>query len=599
MAEVTNNASRGAVLSNKNNTTAPQYDLRSWQGLTEVLKRAREAGLSDSLYAEFRNMVLSYAQTGGDPEMRKKIDTVVASFTVSQKTAPQNIPVTVPKSAPAPDSLPIATPGTSPAVADTPSVPLRKDHLTEPRRNVSSFMPKHVGVATPEEPVDAPQPAPLTQMVRHVVEAPVPTPAEEVVPPVAPVVETAQPLPVTPVSVLPPVVEHELPPPAPAPVREVPVAEVVIPAPAAVPPPPPAPQPVVARSGFPTLDEHKARIAEIKRTVHTEIGNPITLVDAGNPVGREYMTALLTAMKASGNGGQGLDAAMEKLERAFVSACDAAKKAKLHGEGTATTPAPTPPPPPVLREEPTVPEPPLVPEPVVELPDRIPMAEPLPDRVLALEPDRAPISIAPQIPEPTPLPIVDEQVIEVETRIPEPAAAPLAVETPVIPESEVLSAPESAIPRGGESISEPDPLINKYVDAGVGRVEFDPVSQTMGQVPLEVASRQSDLASSEITTALNQLLHEWSMFEGSGLFGIGPGGAEHPLYKKLASLSMGEVLAGRWERATPEIRRTLKDYVDAWRHEQGIAYNPTENFEHYLRRVVQRILKRQKGEPDA
>jgi hypothetical protein len=149
------------------------------------------------------------------------------------------------------------------------------------------------------------------------------------------------------------------------------------------------------------------------------------------------------------------------------------------------------------------------------------------------------------------------------------------------------------------SIALSEPALNKYTESGVGRTEFDPTSESLGQTPSEVATRQSDLASSEVTNALCQLLTEWSLFEGSGLFGIGPGGAEHPLYKRLAPLSMGEVLAGRWERATPEIRRTLKDYVDAWRHEQGIAYNPTENFEHYLRRVVQRIMKRQKGEPDA
>jgi hypothetical protein len=109
-----------------------------------------------------------------------------------------------------------------------------------------------------------------------------------------------------------------------------------------------------------------------------------------------------------------------------------------------------------------------------------------------------------------------------------------------------------------------------------------------------VITRQADLMSPDITVALNQLLGEWSIFAGSGLFGIGPGGAEHPLYKSLANLSMGEVVAGRWEKATPDLRRTIKDYVDAWRHEQGVAYNPTETFEHYLRRVVHRILRRQR-----
>jgi hypothetical protein len=99
---------------------------------------------------------------------------------------------------------------------------------------------------------------------------------------------------------------------------------------------------------------------------------------------------------------------------------------------------------------------------------------------------------------------------------------------------------------------------------------------------------------SEITLALAELLHEWKIFEASGLFGLGPSGIEHPLYIKLSRLQMGEVLSGRFDDADMKIVHAIKDYVDAWRHEQGIAYNPNETFEHYLRRVTQRILKRQK-----
>jgi hypothetical protein len=62
---------------------------------------------------------------------------------------------------------------------------------------------------------------------------------------------------------------------------------------------------------------------------------------------------------------------------------------------------------------------------------------------------------------------------------------------------------------------------------------------------------------------------------------------------------MGEVLSGRYDGADMKIVHAIKDYVDAWRHEQGIAYNPKETFEHYLRRVSLRIMKRQKGVSDA
>ena len=122
---------------------------------------------------------------------------------------------------------------------------------------------------------------------------------------------------------------------------------------------------------------------------------------------------------------------------------------------------------------------------------------------------------------------------------------------------------------------------------------MESVEDEIGVHPTEVAVRQTELFTPEITEALDTLLHEWSIFSSSGIFGTGPGGPEHPLYQKISPLSMGEVIAGRWEGSTPKIQKIIKEYIDAWRHEQGIAYTINETFEHYLRRVVQKILKRQ------
>jgi hypothetical protein len=121
------------------------------------------------------------------------------------------------------------------------------------------------------------------------------------------------------------------------------------------------------------------------------------------------------------------------------------------------------------------------------------------------------------------------------------------------------------------------------------------IRTTIPVAPPSRVATQTELSNPEITNALHGLLHEWSLFSGSGILGIGPGGPEHPLYRKLSMLSMGEVLAGRFEKADAKVVKTIKEYVDAWRHEQGIAYTTNETFEHFLRRVVQRILKRQKG----
>jgi hypothetical protein len=134
---------------------------------------------------------------------------------------------------------------------------------------------------------------------------------------------------------------------------------------------------------------------------------------------------------------------------------------------------------------------------------------------------------------------------------------------------------------------------NKYTKKGIVSTETVSSLQKQDIDIFDVMVKQTELSTPQITTMLNKLLHEWSIFGGSGLFGMGPGGAEHPLFKQLSVLSMGEVVAGRWNNADPKVIKIIKQYVDAWRHEQGIIFTPNETFEHYLRRVVQRIVKRQ------
>lgn len=98
---------------------------------------------------------------------------------------------------------------------------------------------------------------------------------------------------------------------------------------------------------------------------------------------------------------------------------------------------------------------------------------------------------------------------------------------------------------------------------------------------------------------LDQLLSEWSLFKKSGLFGTGPKGREHPLFKRIAELQIPLLLAGRFEGATQEIKQSITDYMNGWRYEQGIIYEPQETFEHYLRRVIRQILDLQKRKEGA
>ncbi|MEZ4195627.1 MAG: hypothetical protein R3B53_04550 [Candidatus Paceibacterota bacterium] len=103
------------------------------------------------------------------------------------------------------------------------------------------------------------------------------------------------------------------------------------------------------------------------------------------------------------------------------------------------------------------------------------------------------------------------------------------------------------------------------------------------------------LFTKEVDDGLEQLLADWSLFKKSGLFGTGPKGREHPLFKKIADLQVPLLLAGRFEGSTQEIRQSVTDYMNGWRYEQGIIYSPGETFEKYLRRVIKHILDLQKS----
>lgn len=76
-----------------------------------------------------------------------------------------------------------------------------------------------------------------------------------------------------------------------------------------------APQPSAPASAT----DPNARITEIKRAINERVGNPVNLIEQNKEVGREYMAALLAAMKAVGGAG-GTAAAMERLETAFAAA---------------------------------------------------------------------------------------------------------------------------------------------------------------------------------------------------------------------------------------------------------------------------------------
>jgi len=333
--------------------------------------------------------------------------------------------------------------------------------------------------------------------------------------------------------------------------------------------PRPAPITEVAPAPTTSLGDSAAyleRIREIKALVNQRVGNPVHLVDIDAEVGREYMGALLDAMKKI-NSGTSAISAMKRLEDAFISVD------KVLANQNAVVP-------PAAQAAPIP----------VSVPKQTP-PPPLP-------------STQPPAPVPTPLPVISQPV---------PQPVPVTPPTPV-----AISRPAPVTPA-------PQPEVSRPMRPATGALEIKSVAEPVAQESswsTPVASKESGFSAAklsslatppaapvkreasaapadplftpEIDRGLDQLLSEWSLFKKSGLFGSGAKGREHPLFKKIAGLQIPLLLAGRFEGATQEIKQSITDYMNGWRYEQGIIYMQGETFERYLRRVIKHILDLQK-----
>ena len=384
--------------------------------------------------------------------------------------------------------------------------------------------------------------------------------------------------PVTPTLVKPVAAPAPTPTPTPTPpqpvVASVPIQSTPTPAPTPVAPAPtPAPQPAEpeAQQNNASLGDstvYLERIREIKALVNQRVGNPVHLVDINPEVGREYMGALLDAMKKI-NSGTSAISAMKRLEDAFVSVD------KLLASQPAATPTPTPAPTPVA--------------PVAAAPAPTPAPAPVPPQVtpapvITREPATAPQPVP--VSRPTPAP--SQPVVP---RVPIVSDTPRAVR-PVTGPLEIKEVTETAPAETADSWS--NPVMSK--DSGFAAAKLSslatPPAAAVRKEPAAVAT--DPLFTAEIDRGLDQLLSEWSLFKKSGLFGTGAKGREHPLFKKIAGLQIPLLLAGRFEGATQEIKQSITDYMNGWRYEQGIIYMQGETFERYLRRVIKHILDLQK-----
>jgi len=498
------------------------FDLKSQAGVMSVLAAIRASKLSPAEKNELRDLVFTYTNGGGDASVRIALEQKLGAH--------QIVPVVTQRGGGTAPVLPFGT------YRPTPN-------FKAPLANTN---------AAPVAPVAAPA-VPVPPPVQAVPPTPVPVPVAPVAAP-APVAAAPQPAPVAPTPIPTPT-----PTPTPTPV-----------------PPPAAPAPA-APLNAPTEAAYLERIRQIKTAVNSKVGNPVNLVDINNEVGREYMNALLEAMKKLGGGAVSeMGAAMERLETAFVAVQSAIEQHEASGGAVSgpTTPPPTPMPPPVYTAPAPAPVPTPSPAPVMPprdvAPAVAPAPAPLPVRPLAAPapqeaelPTRLPVAPAPiAAPAPTPVPPVPRPV----------APAPVA-NTTEEPSGFGNAPSANSLATGGRSLTPTDLT--------------DPAS-------LSTSEKGDPLYTREVDDGLDQLLSDWSLFKKSGLFGTGPKGREHPLYKKISDLQVPLLLAGRFEGATQEIRQSITDYMNGWRYEQGIIYQPGETFEKYLRRVIKHILDLQK-----
>lgn len=537
-----------------------------------ILASVRASSASTDQKNALRDLVLSYTNGGKDPSLKIQIEQQLQSI----------------------------------GVAPVEKYPTKNNWAEKTNMEFGSFRgTPSFSVSAPKTPAPTPKPIPVvTAPVPEPKPVPAPVAASVVAQPASVAIPKPQPVPVA------------VPTPTPRPVAPKPPAPVA-PKSKPVPAPTPVAPAAAAAETSPAPSDASAieRVREIKKLVNEKVGNPVHLVDIDNAVGREYMAALLDAMKRINNGSS-VSRAMERLEASYV-----AVEAVIKKKDSAQQPAPAsqPTPAPVMAAEPVVPE--AVPKPVsISEPVLVPKPVTSPAPVASEPqpaPTPAPTPVAPA-PKPKPAPVQSEvQTVPISSslKVPNQASdnsaerwdnAPSqipgiskvpAVQTPPqsIPIDVKSSAPQQPVtqqPVPPPPASSPAPIpVKSLADTGTPLMS---VNDLPSADSLKSSTNGDTLHVAEVNEGLNQLLMDWSLFKKSGLFGTGAKGIEHPLFKKVKDLQIPILLAGRFEGATQEIKQSITDYMNGWRYEQGIIYEQGETFEHYLRRVIRHILDLQK-----
>ncbi len=339
------------------------------------------------------------------------------------------------------------------------------------------------------------------------------------------------------------------------------------------------------------------RIKEIKKEVNALVGNPVNLIDVHNEIGREYMNALLDAMKKNNGGApEELQEAMLRLENAYtevkkVIACTADQTLPASAPDEQSTQEKSQSPTPVESDNQTKQS---NPEPVLHKEELAPNSVSNPVTATASTDQESGFASVHQTH------IATKEDVSSDTSAPT-TSVPSQVSS-VISSSKASAVSDTSkispmSDASKEEVSDTNTMMSvakqKQIKDLMLAKKQEAATTQQQRKEAEIAS-MDPLMTPEVTDGLKQLLSEWSLFKSSGLFGTGPSGIDHPLYKQLSKLNMTAIVAGRFEGASPQIKRSITDYMNGWRYEEGILQEQGELFEHYLRRVIKHILDKRK-----
>lgn len=352
------------------------------------------------------------------------------------------------------------------------------------------------------------------------------------------------------------------------------------------------------------------RIQEIKKDVNSKIGNPINLISLDKDLGRAYMNSLLAAMKKL-NGGTAAEVtqAMADLEKSYSAvlelAADKPSNKKEEGEGVIVKSTIVNQTKVSLDEKAqTSPEPTAVPNSatikltvndqskIQDSPGDEKSDQANEEDIKSTESEENQTEInrwssAAEVGK-----TIDEEVTQSLVE-PEPVQKPVTADTGLDKKPKV----SATLPSYNETSESRKPLQSvakeRQAENSISTLKREEIIAANAKEEAAIAALDP-LERPDVTDGLKQLLLEWPLFKSSGMFGTGPRGIEHPLYKKLSTLQMTALVAGRFEDSTPEIHQSITDYMNGWRYEEGILHQQSETFEHYLRRVIRHILDKQK-----